>query len=65
MQAKITVQPDVNTLALSRILTENGCWLIQVHNRRIVKMTKVPKEQPVEVMIGEKPNDGDDESSYI
>lgn len=51
MKAVITVHPDVNTIALARILAENGVWLIHVHNRRIVKLARVPKEQPVEALV--------------
>ena len=51
MKARITVQPDVNTIALARILAENGVWLIHVHNRRIVKLARVPKEQSVEALV--------------
>jgi hypothetical protein len=53
MRARITVQPDVNTIALARILAENGVWLIYVHNRRIVKLARVPKGQPVEALVAD------------
>ena len=52
MQAKVTVTADVNTLALSRMLAENGRWLIYVHERRIVKATKLPPEVPIDEFLG-------------
>ena len=55
MQAKITITADVNALALSRMLVENGQWLIHVHNRRIVKATKIPPEVPIDELLGGRP----------
>jgi hypothetical protein len=63
MQAKVTITADVNVLALSRMLAENGMWLIHVHNRRIVKATKIPPEVPIDEFLSPGPllpeNDSD------
>lgn len=51
MRATVTVQPDVNLLALHRMLAENGLYLVKVHNRRIVEMARVPRGMnPVEIV---------------
>jgi len=47
VKARVTVTADVNILALNRMLTENGQWLVTVHNRRIVKMARVPEPVPI------------------
>lgn len=52
MQAKVVVTADVNTLALSRMLAENGMWLIYVHNRNIVKAVKIPPEVSIDELLG-------------
>ena len=46
--------PDKDTLALYRILAEPGRWMVFVHQGHIVKLTKLPPEQPVDVVIGAK-----------
>lgn len=55
MQAEVTITADVNVLALSRMLAENGQWLIHVHNRRIVKATKIPPEVSIKELLGGHP----------
>jgi hypothetical protein len=60
IQARVTIEADVNILALSRMLAENGRWLIHVHNRRIVKATKLPPEMPIdEFLNGEAEGSGE------
>jgi hypothetical protein len=55
MKARVTATVDVNALALARMLTENGLWLVEVHNRRIVKATKVPRPSPVDELLAGGP----------
>jgi len=48
LRAQVTVTADVNSLVLSRMVVENGLWLVRVHSRRIVKATRIPPEVPIE-----------------
>lgn len=57
MKARITVVPDVNILALHRMLAENGLWLVQVHNGHVVKITKVPKGESVSEFVNDDGSD--------
>lgn len=52
-QPRVTVTGDTNLLVLSRMLDENGLYLVQVHARRITKMTKVPRIQSVQDLLDE------------
>ena len=56
MRATISVTPDVNILALHRMLAENGLWLVRVHNRHIVRVSHVPPEMSIDELlaVGEK-----------
>jgi len=51
IDAKITITPNRDVLALYRMLAENGMWLVRVHNRHIVRIARVPPETPVEALI--------------
>jgi hypothetical protein len=57
IDAKITITPNRDVLALYRMLAENGTWLVRVHNRHIVRATLVPPESPVEALLGEHPRE--------
>jgi hypothetical protein len=55
MRARVTRSVDRNTLALRRMLQDNGLWLVTVHNGQITKFVHIPKEQPIEKLIEEHP----------
>ena len=54
---------DKDMLALYRILAEPGRWLVFVHQGHIVKLTKLPPEQPVDAVIGGEKGQKVDSSS--
>jgi len=51
IDAKITITPNKDVLALYRMLAENGMWLVRIHERHIVRITRVPPETSVEALI--------------
>lgn len=57
IDAKVTITPNRDVLALYRVLAENGMWLVRVHNRHIVRITRVPPETSVEALLGEQPRE--------
>jgi len=65
MRATISVTPDVNILALHRMLTENGLWLVRVHNRHIVKASHVPPEMSVDELLAVEKTGSIDDSPFL
>ena len=49
MTATITMDGDI--LALHLMLAESGRWMVFVHQGHIVKMTKIPPEQPIDELL--------------
>jgi len=54
IDARITITPNKDILALYRMLAENGMWLLRVHNRHIVRVTLVPPESSVEALLDDE-----------